>query len=434
MNRPESWRIKSISDLGGSGAVQTGPFGAELHAEDYVASGVPLVLIRNIGDGEVREEGLPLISRRDAKRLSTYALEADDIVFSRVGRVGSCFLASERHAGWIISGQLLRVRIPDGVIDKRFLLHQLLSEPIQNAINDRSVGTTRQSINTSILEQLEVWLPSTVEQSSIAAILDTIDEAMRSTERIIEKLGHVKQGLLHDLLTRGVDGDGELRDPISKPEVFRAVGDLTIPEGWVTCELDSVVDPQRPVVYGILMPGYGFPGGVPVVKVKNIKEGRINEDDLLLTNPRIDTEYRRSRVREGDLLFSIRGTVGRMAFVPRMLDGANITQDTARIAITGANARFVAHYLQTPLALTFVELHTLGQAVRGINLRDVRRIPLILPPRSEQDALADVLDSVDAKVQAESQQLGKLRALKDGLMGDLLTGRVRVTLDAEART
>jgi type I restriction enzyme S subunit len=307
------------------------------------------------------------------------------------------------------------------------LFHRLKPE-----LTRRASGTTFLEISGSQFEQVVVAVPALPEQRRIAAILDAADDAIRSTERLIAKLEEVKFGLLHDLMTRGFDESGALRDEVRHPGMFQRLGDLTLPVGWAVCELNSVVDRQRAVVYGILMPGYGFAGGVPVVKVKDIKDGRINEEDLLLTDPRIDDEYRRSRIREGDLLFSIRGTVGRTAFVPQTLDGANITQDTARIAIAGANPRFVAHYLRTPRAVSFVELHTLGQAVRGINLRDVRRIPLILPPRSEQDALAGVLDAHDATVEAGQQRYAKLRLLKAGLMDDLLTGRVRVIVDEDA--
>jgi type I restriction enzyme S subunit len=273
-----------------------------------------------------------------------------------------------------------------------------------------------------------VQFPSLGEQRRIAEILDTVDDAIRSTDRLITKMELMKQGLLHDLLAVGISDSGRLRDPVSERGMFRVLNGLKLPTGWDICDLNSVVDPHRPVVYGILMPGYGFAGGVPVVKVKDMRDGRINEEGLLLTDPRIDNEYRRSRVIEGDLLFSIRGTVGRRAFVPASLDGANITQDTARLAIKGANARFVSHYLGAHSAATFIELHTLGQAVKGINLRDVRRIPLVLPPRREQDAITEILDAHDAQVQMEKQSCAELRFLKAGLMEDLLTGRIRVNL------
>jgi type I restriction enzyme S subunit len=283
------------------------------------------------------------------------------------------------------------------------------------------------SVNQAQLGSLRVALPSRPEQQHIAEILDTLDAAIRKTEQLIAKLKQVKQGLLRDLLTRGVDDNGELRDSERHPEQFKDSRLGTLPMTWNVKPLDDLVDPARPIAYGILMPGTGYPGGVPVIKVKDIVGGRVKLDDLLLTSPAIDNEYRRSRVKIGDLLFTIRGTVGRMAAVPPQLENANITQDTARIAVMGANVSFIRQYLGMPEPQRFIGVHTLGVAVQGINLRDVRRIPIATPPRAEADEIARRLDCADARDTVEQHEVAKLRLLKQGLMEDLLTGRVRVT-------
>ena len=91
-------------------------------------------------------------------------------------------------------------------------------------------------------------------------------------------------------------------------------------------------------------------GGVPVVKVKDIENRSIDIPGLLLTSPTIDREYRRSRLKEGDVLFTIRGTVGRVAIVPAELENANITQDTARIDLVGVRNDFISFYFETASA------------------------------------------------------------------------------------
>ena len=236
----------------------------------------------------------------------------------------------------------------------------------------------------------------------------------------------MRAGLLYDLLTRGLDEHGQLRDPIAHPEQFRDSPLGRIPNGWRCDVLGNLVPPDRPIVYGILMPGRGFRDGVPVIKVKDITDGRIDTSDLLLTDPRTDEAYRRSRVRAGDLLFTIRGTVGRIAFVPAALNNANITQDTARISLNDSNPLFVARWLETPLPARFIEVHTIGVAVRGINLGEVRRTPVVVPPREEQDRIAEIVSTVERCVDDEVCSGALLRDLKSGLTTDLLTGRVRV--------
>lgn len=289
-----------------------------------------------------------------------------------------------------------------------------------------SSGTTFLEISKADFSRIRTRRPKPDEQIRIAALLDTFDEAIAKTEAMIAKLRRVRVGLLHDLFTRGLNNEGQLRDPVAHPEQFQDSPFGQIPKDWTPGELADLVPTERPIVYGILMPGRGYRGGVPVIKVKDIRDGRIDLSDLLLTDPRIDEAYKRARVRTGDLLFTIRGTVGRMAFVPAELNGANITQDTARISLQDANPLFVARWLETPIPARFIEVHTIGVAVRGINLGEVRRIPVVVPSKAEQDAIASIIATAEEQIDAELGVLEVLLNIKSGLMTDLLTGRVRV--------
>jgi len=100
-----------------------------------------------------------------------------------------------------------------------------------------------------------------------------------------------------------------------------------------------------------------------------------------------------------------------------------------------ADPRFVRFYLEMPQTRAFIDLHTIGQAVKGINLRDVRRIPIALPPREEQEQLAETLNAAETALRNQAKELSKLQKLKTGLAQHLLTGRVSVAplLAAEAK-
>ena len=188
----------------------------------------------------------------------------------------------------------------------------------------------------------------------------------------------------------------------------------------------SVVDPVRPIVYGILMPGEHTIGGVPVIKVKDIKDGMVASNRALLhTSPTIDQQYARSRVRKGDILFTIRGTVGRTAVVPESLDGANITQDTARIAAKDVNCSYLLAAMSTEGFTRFVDVHTIGQAVKGINLRELRRAPILLVCRDRQEYAGVALDDSITSISSEKGRLEKLQHIRSGLAADLLSGRIR---------
>ena len=156
-----------------------------------------------------------------------------------------------------------------------------------------------------------------------------------------------------------------------------------------TIPLGELVDSDRPITYGILKPGTGFPGGVPVIKVKDMKDGLIDQTDLLLTSPEIDNNYKRSRLRAGDLLVSIRGSVGRMAEVPENLENANITQDTARLTIKKEyNKVFVRGVLESEPLQRDMEKNIRGVAVKGINIGYLRELGIPVCERHKQDELA----------------------------------------------
>jgi type I restriction enzyme S subunit len=315
---------------------------------------------------------------------------------------------------------IIRLKSQDN--DPVFLARQLNSARIVSYFGRQANGTTRYGLGIDSVGDTEIWLASSDEQRRIALILDTADAAIAKTETLIAKLKQMKTGLLKDLLTRGVDENGELRNADNKSQ-FQDTRIGRIPKVWNVKDLNDLVSQERPICYGILMPGYGFHGGVPVIKVKDIKDGAVDTTDLLLTSPTIDAAYSRSRTVPGDLLFTIRGTVGRMAFVPSTLPVANITQDTARVGVVKANPQFVERYLSTPVAKAFVDTHIVGVAVKGINLRDVRRIPIGLPPREEQDLIVNASTSLDRRIEDEVNSVKKIKQLKSALMNDLLTGR-----------
>ena len=166
-------------------------------------------------------------------------------------------------------------------------------------------------------------------------------------------------------------------------------------EGRVTT-LGKMVEEERPITYGIVKPGHGCPGGVPVVKVKDMQDGAIDESNLLLTTPELDYQYRRSRLRTGDLLISIRGSVGRLAEIPESLENANITQDTARLTISPQyNKIYVRGVLESPILQWDMEKNIRGVAVKGINIGYLRELKMPVCSRERQDELAMLYQQSD---------------------------------------
>lgn len=264
------------------------------------------------------------------------------------------------------------------------------------------------------------------EQAKIAKILSTVDRAIEETEALIAKQQRIKTGLMQDLLTCGIDEHGNLRTEQTHKFKDSPLG--RIPVEWEVKALDSCVRNDGPICYGILMPGTGYDNGVPVIKVKDVVGGKIHQDNLLLTDPKIDNQYKRSKLRSGDLLITIRGTTGRVAIVPEELDGSNITQDTARIRLKEEYSNIYFYFLlQSMHVQDQVSLHTLGQAVKGINIAEVKNIFFGVPEINEQILIAEQLNQIEKSLVNTALELIKLNVLKTALMHDLLTGKKSVT-------
>jgi restriction endonuclease S subunit len=190
-------------------------------------------------------------------------------------------------------------------------------------------------------------------------------------------------------------------------------------------ELDSLITKGAPICYGILMPGSDTPSGIPVVKVRDYDHAGIDVDKLLRAAPEIEAPYHRSRLEAGDLLMSIRGTTGVIAVVPPALKGANITQDTARIRVDPQERDYLYQALHAPVVQRQIRLHTIGQAVKGINIGSVRQLQIPWPAENARKVIARTLGDCDSLIRTLCSLIDRKRTFKRGLIQQLLTGRAR---------
>ncbi|MDE1818305.1 MAG: restriction endonuclease subunit S [Thaumarchaeota archaeon] len=200
---PENWHviiIKKLSTLG-KDAIITGPFGLMLHSSDYVEVGTPLILIKNIQDSKIIDKDIPKVSKEDTERLSRYQVKEGDMVFSRVGRVGSAALVERKQHGWLISGQLLRIRFDNPNLNSNYLNYFIQSHLFIRTLIPELVGSTRDSINTEILENLPIIIPPKKEQDEITTILSNVDLRIEKQLEYKSNLETLKKGLMQKLLT-----------------------------------------------------------------------------------------------------------------------------------------------------------------------------------------------------------------------------------------
>ena len=282
------------------------------------------------------------------------------------------------------------------------LLPDLLPFIVQSdGFFEHALGTSAGSLSPRTrwrdLERYEFALPPKHEQRRIAEILWTADEATQKAMAVQAQVQTARQGLIRSFVGH-----------------FLSCHALS--------SLDSIIDSTRPVTYGILKPGLHFEGGIPVIKVKDYPDGVVEHTDLLFTDPAIERGYRRSRLRKGDLLLSIRGTIGRVAEVPSHLEGANITQDTARLSIAPEhNALYVRALLESEYIQSQIRSAVTGLAVQGINIGEVRKLKLPVPSRAEQDTLACQVDALARAQESVSIHLQTTMTLRRRLLDSLVT-------------
>ena len=174
-------QLKLLADI------QTGPFGSQLHKEDYVEVGSPIVTVEHLGNRVFTEQNLPMVSAEDKERLSKYVLKEGDIVFSRVGSVDRCSYVDAAHDGWMFSGRCLRVR-PHEQLDALYLYYYFCLEETKRYVRNIAVGATMPSINTKLLGEVPITYPDIDTQRKIAQVLAAIDDRIENNSKINDNL------------------------------------------------------------------------------------------------------------------------------------------------------------------------------------------------------------------------------------------------------
>lgn len=186
---PQGWTDATVGDFA---SVQTGPFGSQLHNEDYVESGTPIITVEHMDGKYIAHRNLPLVSQNDVDRLRKYDLHTGDIVFSRVGSVDRAVMVSQHEDGWLFSGRCLRVRPYDPNTGSYFLWW--FNQPvIRQLVTASAVGATMPSINTSILNSIRIVFPQKDIVTQFCKMVDGLIEIIATNLEEIRKLNDARE-------------------------------------------------------------------------------------------------------------------------------------------------------------------------------------------------------------------------------------------------
>lgn len=328
------------------------------------------------------------------------------------------------------STDILVLRVNEG-IDQSFAGKMFRTECVGAAAEMTSVGTKMPRTSWKHLGELRVFCPSLREQGKIAHILDTLDTAIQQSEVIAAKLKSIKQGLLHDLLTRGIDANGELRPLYSgAPHRYKPSPLGPIPKEWELGRLEDwlVGKPKNgyspreaPESTGVYMLGLGclttdgfFPVQLKPAPFgdKRLTSALLNDGDMLIS---------RANTRELVGLAGLYRDIGVPCSYPDLM--------MRLIPSTKVSAGFLELLLRSSRTRMQIQALAVGtsESMVKISAPSVCNLIVAVPGKVEQGLITERFTSIRARLECESTQVGLLSAIKAGLMDDLLTGRVRVT-------
>ena len=212
------------------------------------------------------------------------------------------------------------------------------------------------------------------------------------------------------------------------PEGYKQTAIGLIPEDWKVAQLKDLVDPERKITYGIVVPGSNVPNGVPMIRAQDYSRGWVDLEDLYHVSATIDKSYKRSKVVTADILLTIVGSVGNLAKVPSLFSGSNLTQQTARLAFNTkiADADFYLSILRSRFGQKEISNYTKSGVQPSLNLSDVDKFLLPYPSLPEQRSISQALSDVDALIAGLDKAIAKKRAIKTATMQQLLTGKKRL--------
>ncbi len=377
-----------------------------MHKSDYTGDGVPVINPMHIVDSQLVPSRAMTITDKAAAKLSEFKLKPGEVIIGRRGDMGRCAVVRDYQMGWLCGTGSMVVR-PGTEMDADFLQRVLSSPSVISAIEDSSVGTTMINLNQSTLRKLIIQAPTVNEQRAIAAALSDVDALLAKQGQLIAKKQGLKQAAMQQLLTGqtrlpGFSGDWEVKKLGDVCNLLKGSG--------LSKNLINASGLRKCILYGELFTTYGQVIQ-DVVSRTSSSEGRMSEaGDVLIpgstTTDGIDLAIASALLESGVAL------------------GGDINIVRCDIK-SGFIPQFLANYL------THIKKREIAERAQGTTIvhlygRDLRDLTVHRPAVAEQTAIAIILSDMDTEIAALEERQTKTRALKQGMMQELLTGKTRL--------
>ena len=383
-------------------AIQTGPFGSQLHKEDYVVHGTPIVTVEHLGDRKFTEQSLPCVSDKDKERLKKYRLKTGDIVFSRVGSVDRCSYVSAEYGGWLFSGRCLRVR-PCEKLNPEYLYYFFSLEETKQFVRNIATGATMPSINTKFMGEIPIRVPSLETQNKIASILWMIDDKIELNEKINKNLEQQAQVLFKAWFLDYEPWNGSM------------------PDSWNSGKLGDFAEIKRG---GSPRPiqEYLSDSGLRWLKISDVTSLQtpfvIDIKDHIIEAGLRKTVF----LKAGSLVLSNSATPG----VPKILDVDSCIHDGW---LYFPESKFSKEYLYLYFKYIRQQLVNLsnGSVFNNLKTDILKGYPTILPDKETLRRFDDIVMPIFLQIRNLTRESHKLADMRDTLLPKLMSGELDIS-------
>lgn len=336
-----------------------------------------------------------------------YYLNDGDLVFARTGAsVGKSYRYVPDDGPLVFAGFLIQTRPNPEVLSAAYAAAYVTTGAYWNWVRLMSMRSGQPGINGNEFAKLPVPIPSVAEQHAIADALSDVDALLAKLDQLIAKKRDLKQATMQQLLT------GQIRLP-------------GFSEEWDRAELKLLV--STPITDGPHMTPKFYDAGVPFLSVNNLLDNRIDLKDVRYISKEDDLAFaRKCKPKVGDVLLGKAASVGKVAIVEEDFD-FNIWSPIALVRAGKAiDAKFLYYQLLSTDCIDQIALLTNSSSQGNIGMGDIEKLQISYPEKGEQIAIAAVLSDMDSELASLEARRDKVRALKQGMMQELLTGRIRL--------
>lgn len=320
-----------------------------------------------------------------------------------------------------ISQDLTGVAFTDAVASD-FVAFFFKSQAVRVFMDGRKRGTTIKGISRFDLQEVKINLPPLPEQRAIANILKAVQAALAARRREQQLEQEQKAALLEQLFTRGTLGEATRETEIGE-----------LPMSWEVTTLGNLLNIKGGKRLAKGAPFAEIQTPHPYIRVTDFTNGTIRVENLKYITAEVQAPIARYIIRQADVYISIAGSIGLVGVIPEELDGANLTENAARLVIKDSSQldrNYLAKYLATEYGQQQIQGLTVKTTQPKLALARIAWIKIPLPPLPEQQRIAAVLGALDAKLGALAVEVARLEELFRTLLEELLSGRLQVATDA----